>query len=56
MTVVEQVEQRMRDAEEAIADVLDRAMAAYFALSPEGQRRADLRALEYMATGEFPKW
>jgi hypothetical protein len=52
-SVRETVERRMREAEQACRDVLDRATAAYFALSEEEQRRADLRALEFLATGEW---
>lgn len=43
----------MLGAERACTEILDRAAAAYYALSLEEQGAADLRALEFLATHEF---
>jgi hypothetical protein len=47
-SIVETCERRRREAEEWCDEVLCRAMAAYFALTPEQQREADLRALKML--------
>lgn len=50
-SIFDVLDAKMTAAYETMREITDRAVAAYLALTPEEQAAADLRALEYLATG-----